>query len=115
MRARHRFEDWVLSVQPPPNLYWPKDEARRNRDGRLYKGAIVIGLVGMRNEALCGVCNLWLRGGLSNHNRGKRHLALYAAILERIEELRNISERSKLCAVPIVDERDEQSKQSKQQ
>ena len=71
----------------------------------------------MRNEALCGVCNLWLRGGLSNHNRGKRHLALYAAILERLDELRNISDREKLCAVPIVDERDERSKskQSKQQ
>ena len=71
----------------------------------------------MRNEALCGVCNLWLRGGLSNHNRGKRHLALYTAILERIEELRNISEQTKVSAVPISDgsQQDEQSKQSKQQ
>ena len=73
----------------------------------------------MRNEALCGVCNLWLRGGLSNHNRGKRHLALYAAILERLEELRNISEQTKVCAGTIVadgSQRDERSKskQSKQ-
>ena len=65
----------------------------------------------MRNEALCGVCGLWLRGGLSNHSRGKKHNTLYKAILERLEELRNISDREKLCAVPIVDELDEQSKQ----
>ena len=67
----------------------------------------------MRNEAYCGVCNLWLRGGLSNHNRRKRHLALYAAILVRIATI-NLSQ-GQLSAVPIVDERDEQSKQSKQQ
>ena len=60
-----------------------------------------------RNEAYCGVCKLWIRG-LSNHNRGKKHNALYAVILE---ELRNISEREKLSASTIVDEHDERSKQ----
>ena len=74
----------------------------------------MVGLLGMRNEARCGICNLWLKGGLSNHNKGKRHLALYAAILERIAAMTIISDRGKLSAVPIVDERDEQTKQTKQ-
>ena len=69
----------------------------------------------MRNEALCAVCGLWLRGGLSNHNRGKKHNALLAEINERIEELRNNSDRGKLSAAPISDgsQQDERS-QSKQ-
>ena len=67
----------------------------------------------MRNEARCGVCNLWLRGGLSNYNKGKRHLALYAAILERLEEIRINSTRDQLSAPTIVDEQDERDQQSK--
>ena len=68
----------------------------------------------MRGPAYCGVCNLWLKCGLSNHNKGKRHNALLAEINERIEELRNISERGKLSASSISNEQDERS-QTKQQ
>ena len=68
----------------------------------------------MRNEARCGICDVWLKCGLSNHNKGKRHLALYAAILERIETI-NLSQGKLSAQSILVDERDEQSKQSKQQ
>ena len=57
----------------------------------------------MRNEAYCGVCGLWLRGGLSNHNRGKKHNTLYSIILERLAGMANISERDKLSAPTIAD------------
>ena len=69
----------------------------------------------MRGPAYCGVCNLWLRGGLSNHNRGKRHNALLNLIDERLATI--ISEAAKVSAPSIVadvsqqDERDQQSKQ----
>ena len=69
---------------------------------------------GMRNEAYCGVCGLWLRGGLSNHNRGKKHNILLAKIHERIEELRNISDQGELCASSISNEQSKRDEQTNQ-
>ena len=113
MLPRHRLENGLLPVHPPPDLRRPENETRGSHDERLYRGSSPPRLDGMRNEALCGVCNLWLRGGLSNHNKGKRHLALYAAILERIAAMPNNYDRGQLSAPTIVDgsQRDEQSKQ----
>ena len=66
----------------------------------------------MRNEAYCGVCNIWLRCGLSNHSKGKRHLALLAKINERIADI-NLTQ-GKRSAVPISDEQSKRDEQTKQ-
>ena len=59
-------------------------------------------MVGMRNEAYCGVCQLWLRGGNT----------LYSIILERIAGMANISEREKLYAASIVADGSKRHEQS---